>query len=85
MYSLKVKKIDLENNKKLRQKSKEEIECLSEINKFHKDVGTMDVNNLLNEKTNNRKKMQALFVEVILFCNLINTILKNLTCYFLEK
>jgi len=60
----------------LRQKSKEEIVCLTEIKKFHEDVGTMDVDNLLNEKTNNRKKVQALFDEVILFCFLINIILK---------
>jgi len=55
----------LENNKKLRQKLKEEIECLSEINKFHEDVGTMDVNSLLSEKCTNRKQLQALIEEVI--------------------
>ncbi|XP_029343905.1 DNA repair protein RAD50 isoform X3 [Acyrthosiphon pisum] len=58
-----VKKIDLENNKKLRQKSKEEIECLSEINKFHEDFGTMDVNSLLSEKSTNTKQRQALAEE----------------------
>ncbi|CAI6346339.1 unnamed protein product [Macrosiphum euphorbiae] len=58
-----VKKIDLENNKKLRQKSKEEIECLSEINKFHEDFGTMDVNSLLSEKSTNTNKRRTLVEE----------------------
>ncbi|KAE9545442.1 hypothetical protein AGLY_000985 [Aphis glycines] len=58
-----VKKIDLENNKKLRLKSKEEIECLSKINKLHEDVGTMDVSSLISEKEANRKKAEGLLVE----------------------
>uniref|UniRef100_A0A2S2NEI3 DNA repair protein RAD50 n=1 Tax=Schizaphis graminum TaxID=13262 RepID=A0A2S2NEI3_SCHGA len=58
-----VKKIDLENNKKLRLKSKEEIECLSKINKLHEDVGTMDVSSLISEKLVNRKKAESLLVE----------------------
>ncbi|XP_060840875.1 DNA repair protein RAD50 [Rhopalosiphum padi] len=58
-----VKKIDLENNKKLRLKSKEEIECLSKIKKLHEDVGTMDVSSLISEKLVNRKKAESLLVE----------------------
>jgi len=76
----------LENNKKLRQKSKEEIECLSELNKFHEDVGTMDMESLSNEKEANRKQRQALFVEVILICFHINNYPeKSNLYYFLEK
>jgi len=67
----------LENNKKLRQKSKEEIECLSEINKVKEEVGTMDVRSLIREKSDNREKLKSLLVEVILFCFLI--IFDNLT------
>lgn len=59
----------MENNKKLRQKIREEIECLSEINKFHEEVGTMDVNSLLRERSTNREQCQALVEEVILLKN----------------
>ncbi|XP_025200798.1 DNA repair protein RAD50 [Melanaphis sacchari] len=61
--SQEIKKIDLENNKKLRLKLKEEIECLSKTNKLHEDIGSMDVSRLIDEKDANRKKVESLLVE----------------------
>lgn len=67
----------MENNQKLRQKSKEEIECLSEVNKLKEDEGDMDVSSLISERMANRKKSESLLVEVILFCFIIMN--KNLS------
>lgn len=58
--------MNLENNKKLRKKLKEKIECLSEINKLKKDVGNMDVNSLIIEKRNIKETSESLHNEVIL-------------------
>lgn len=58
--------MNLENNKKLRKKLKEEIECLSEINKLKKDVGNMDVNSLIIEKRKIKETSESLLNEVIL-------------------
>lgn len=57
--------MNLENNKKLRQKLKEEIECLSEISKLKKEVGNMDVNSLIIEKRNIKETSESLQNEVI--------------------
>lgn len=54
----------MENNKKLRQKFKEENECLSEIHKLKKKVGNMDVDSLIYEKKSNREKSEILHKEV---------------------
>jgi len=55
----------LENNKKLRQKLKEEIECLSKINKLNNDVGNMDVESLIRDKKRINEKTETLLKEVI--------------------
>ncbi|VVC25617.1 Hypothetical protein CINCED_3A008104 [Cinara cedri] len=58
-----IQKIDLENNKKLRQKSTAEIECLSEIHELKDKVGNLDVNSLIREKKDNREKSEHLVQE----------------------
>jgi len=55
----------LENNKKLRQKLKEEIECLSKIDKLNNDVGNMDVESLIRDKKRINEKSETLLKEVI--------------------
>lgn len=56
----------MENNKKLRLKEKEEIECLSNVLKLKEDVGNLDVEGLIEEKSNINEKMRALTEEVII-------------------
>lgn len=58
--------MNLENNKKLRQKLKEEDKCLSDINKLKKDVGNMDVNSLIIEKKKINETSESLLNDVIL-------------------
>lgn len=57
--------MNLENNKKLRQKLKEENECLSEINKLKKDVGNMDINSLIIEKKKIKETTETLLNDVL--------------------
>lgn len=58
--------MDLENNKKLRLKEKEEIECSSNVLKLKEEVGNLDVESLIEEKSNINEKMRALTEEVII-------------------
>lgn len=71
-----MEKINLENNKKLRQKLKEEIDCLSMLNKLKKEVGDLNVENLLEEKKSIEKKKETLCKEVIVLILLRHKYLK---------
>jgi len=71
-----MEKINLENNKKLRQKLREEIDCLSKLNKLKKEVGDLDVENLLEEKKSIERKKETLCKEVIVLILLRHKCLK---------
>lgn len=65
--------MDLENNRKLRQKLTEEIDCLSNIRELKDKVGNLDVNSLILEKKENREKSELLVQEVILFLTILRS------------
>lgn len=65
--------MDLENNKKLRQKLAEEIDCLSDIRELKDKVGNLDVTSLILEKKENREKSEHLLQEVILFLIILHS------------
>lgn len=56
----------MENNKKLRQKKKEEVECLNNIDKLKEEVGNLDVNSLIKEKSNVKEEIGTFIEEVII-------------------
>lgn len=58
----------MENNKKLRQKEKEETECLSNVLKLKEEVGNLDVESLIKEKSEINEKIRVLSEEVIVSC-----------------
>lgn len=67
----------MENNKKLRQKLKEEIDCLSKLNKLKKEVGDLNVESLLAEKKNIERKKETLYKEVFLYLFCLDSNLKQ--------
>ncbi|XP_050431773.1 DNA repair protein RAD50 isoform X2 [Adelges cooleyi] len=59
----KMQKFDLENNKKLRNKMKEEIECINEIQNLKTLIGDTDINILLKEKKKVVQKIESLHTQ----------------------